>query len=150
MCALCNQELILPSKSISCGHIFCCKCITTWLTTNNCCPLKCGLIKSEGVHFISQIELEISDNVPIRCLYSSNGCQKILFRNSLERHIQECEYIVLSASRNADKGNSADLSKDMSRVSEFAVNNYVQPKCLHTLNNEDHNFVNKNIVKIDK
>ena len=90
LCSFCNQELNVPTKSQSCAHIFCYFCINNWLQKNSGCPLRCTSSLSKELVYLSPLELEEFENVPMRCAYHLRGCQQVLVKHSYAKHVQKC------------------------------------------------------------
>lgn len=91
LCTIC-QGLLWKSRSCaSCQHLFCNKCIRTWLQIHpNSCPFRCSPYQEKRpppyIH-------SLLGRLSIRCRNSSFGCNEILPYDLLEKHETiECEF----------------------------------------------------------
>jgi hypothetical protein len=92
-CAIC-QGLLWKSRSCaSCQHLFCNKCIRTWLQINpTSCPFRCTPYEEKRpppyIH-------SLLGRLSIRCRNSSYGCTDILLYDLLEQHENvECQFLT--------------------------------------------------------
>jgi len=92
-CAIC-QGLLWKSRSCaSCQHLFCNKCIRTWLQINpTSCPFRCSPYEEKRpppyIH-------SLLGRLSIRCRNSSFGCTEILPYDLLEQHqTVECQFLT--------------------------------------------------------
>jgi hypothetical protein len=90
-CAICQGLLWKPRSCASCQHLFCNKCIRTWLKVNSTsCPFRC--IPYEEKRAAPHIQSLLA-RLSIRCRNSSFGCTEILSYDSLEQHeTEECHF----------------------------------------------------------
>ena len=94
-CPICQCLLWKPSSCNTCQHLFCQKCLRTWLENPNSgkrCPFRCQPFEERrcppSIH-------SLLDRLKIYCRNSSLGCTKIISYNSLEQHESiECEYLT--------------------------------------------------------
>ena len=91
LCFLCQKPLISPLKT-TCQHVFCQKCILNWLTENLMCPCNCGILFTNELIRVQNLN-QISDNLHYRCPNYRNGCPLILMRKEIKSHIKnECKF----------------------------------------------------------
>jgi hypothetical protein len=91
VCAICQCLLWQPRSCASCQHLFCNKCIQTWLKINpNSCPYRCSPYQQKRAPpYIHSLLARLS----IHCRNSSFGCTEILPYDALEQHETfECQF----------------------------------------------------------
>ncbi|CAF3607475.1 unnamed protein product [Rotaria sordida] len=94
-CPICRCLLWNPRSCASCQHLFCQKCIQTWLEyskNDKTCPFRCQLYDERRCppSFHSLLS-----RVKIHCRNAPFGCSEVLAYDSLERHENvECKYLT--------------------------------------------------------
>ncbi|CAF1199097.1 unnamed protein product [Adineta steineri] len=90
-CLICKNLLWKARSCASCQHLFCNKCIRTWLTINSTsCPLRCSPYEEKRV---PPSICSLLSRLTIRCRNSSLGCTKVLSYDLLEKHeTDECQF----------------------------------------------------------
>ena len=98
-CPICQYLLWKPRSCSSCQHLFCQKCIQTWIeNTNNVnkCPFRCQSYEERRCPPYVQ---SLLSRLNIRCRNSSFGCTEILSYDNLEHHENvECKYLSKTCS----------------------------------------------------
>lgn len=87
-CPICTDIIEEPIYICGCNHKFCRKCIEDWCAKHTYCPT-CRQDCSSGVFK----EDDVIEKATFRCPFT--GCDKILLRNDLKRHEDECLFIQL-------------------------------------------------------
>jgi hypothetical protein len=90
-CAICQGLLWKPRSCASCQHLFCNKCIRTWLKINpTSCPFRCSPYEEKRAPpYIHSLLGRLS----VRCRNSSFGCTEILPYDLLQQHqTMECQF----------------------------------------------------------
>jgi hypothetical protein len=94
-CAICRCLLWKPRASATCRHLFCQKCIRTWLENPNSgkrCPFRCEAYEERRC---SPDVYSVLYYLNIRCRNTPLGCTQIVPYTSLEEHENnECEYLT--------------------------------------------------------
>ncbi|GBP76401.1 E3 ubiquitin-protein ligase RNF4 [Eumeta japonica] len=81
-CPICQDKLSKKLVSTKCGHVFCQRCLLTWLNTQNNCPTcRRRLGKRSAYHVLyldNNLCLEYLDEDPpkIHDLHASHGTEK--------------------------------------------------------------------------
>ena len=92
LCTICQGLLWKPKSCASCQHLFCNRCIRTWLQINpTSCPFRCSPYeeKRSPPHIHSLLA-----RLSIRCRNSTFGCTAILPYDALEQHeTVECLFL---------------------------------------------------------
>ncbi|CAF2067177.1 unnamed protein product [Rotaria magnacalcarata] len=94
-CPICRYLLWNPRSCSSCQHLFCQKCIQTWLKHSNAstqCPFRCPAYKERNCppSFSSLLS-----KTKIKCRNTSLGCTEVLSYDLLERHENvECKFLT--------------------------------------------------------
>jgi hypothetical protein len=63
-CPICLEQLSNEIKT-SCNHLFCKKCLDTWLSTKHTCPLCRNLLKQPSEIINNRMNLQIDVNAEI-------------------------------------------------------------------------------------
>ncbi|CAF0889167.1 unnamed protein product [Rotaria sp. Silwood1] len=94
-CPICRCLLWNPCSCASCQHLFCQKCIHTWLEyskSDKTCPFRC---QSYDERRCPPLFHSLLSRVKIQCRNASFGCSEVLAYDSLERHENvECKYLT--------------------------------------------------------
>lgn len=91
ICLLCKGPLRNPLKTI-CQHIFCQKCILSWLNKNLMCPCNCGIIFTNELMKIYDITSN-TGNFHYKCKNNKNGCDVILLHSEMDFHLENnCKF----------------------------------------------------------
>lgn len=90
VCGICGNVLRDP-KATECGHVFCHKCIHSWIDEYGVCPARCGEVEVEHLHRASHIQKKISCLLT-GCKFTKTGCKAILKLVDKELHEQTCHY----------------------------------------------------------
>lgn len=92
VCHICQGILWLPIACQNCETPYCSSCIEGWKQETSQpipCPNNCsGFIERK----CSAAIFHILSTLEVKCLYTSNGCNKILPYNSLDSHEEHCDY----------------------------------------------------------
>ncbi len=89
-CGVCDNILKDPRATI-CGHIFCRKCIHTWIEEYGVCPSRCGEVEIDNLLRDRKIEKKVSCLLTA-CRYTKVGCKAILKLADKEVHERNCHY----------------------------------------------------------
>ncbi|MEE6497940.1 hypothetical protein FKM82_002935 [Ascaphus truei] len=108
-CSICRGVLRCPVM-ISCGHIFCRKCILQWLKRQQTCP--CCRTEVKGKLFVLMHKLKRKINrLHVKCPNEQNGCPAQFPLLSCEEHAESCAFGIVGCS---NEGCPAEvLRKDM-------------------------------------
>ncbi|KAM4697723.1 RING finger protein 151 [Rhinophrynus dorsalis] len=126
---------------ISCGHIFCRKCILQWLKRQQTCP--CCRTETKGKLYVLMHKLKRKINqLAVKCPYEQNGCPAHFPLLSYDDHASSCAFEMLEC---YNEGCPAEvLRKDMCQHSESCE--YWRQRChmgcgtmLSPENREQHN-----------
>ena len=93
LCTICQGLLWKGKSCASCQHLFCDKCIRTWLQINpTSCPFRCSPYEEKRPPpYIHSLLSRLS----IRCRNSSFGCTAVLSYDALEQHeTVECLFLT--------------------------------------------------------
>lgn len=93
LCTICQGLLWKGKSCASCQHLFCDKCIRTWLRINpTSCPFRCSPYEEKRPPpYIHSLLSRLS----IRCRNSSFGCTAVLSYDALEQHETiECAFLT--------------------------------------------------------
>ena len=94
-CPVCQYLLWKPRACSSCRHVFCEKCIQTWLDnpiSRNKCPFRCEPFQDSPCPTYIQAALLRLD---IRCRNASFGCSHIVSYDQLEYHENvQCQFLT--------------------------------------------------------
>jgi len=77
-CPLCLEHLYKP-HTVSCGHVFCGRCIAVLQKTNSSCPFRCPAdeLRPSPLPQVSRM-LEVNDHRIARIVYSEDGVKHLL------------------------------------------------------------------------
>lgn len=89
-CGVCESVLSDP-RATDCGHVFCRKCIHTWIDEYGVCPSRCGEVEVDALHRAPQIEKKVSCLLT-GCKYTKVGCKAILKLADKDLHERNCHY----------------------------------------------------------
>ncbi|CAF1090423.1 unnamed protein product [Adineta steineri] len=93
-CPVCQCLLWKPCACSKCRHLFCRKCLYTWLENPNSgrrCPFRCEPFEEQDCSLSIQSRLNC---LYIHCRNLEFGCTQTLSYNSLEQHENvDCEYL---------------------------------------------------------
>lgn len=93
-CPICQYLLWKPRSCSSCQHLFCERCIRTWLESANLyrkCPFRCQPYVDRPCPPSVQ---SLLSHLNIRCRNSTLGCTQIVPYDRLEYHQNiECQYL---------------------------------------------------------
>lgn len=92
LCTICQGLLWKPKSCGSCQHLFCSRCIRTWLQINpTACPFRCSPYEERrSPPHIHSLLARLS----IRCRNNVFGCTAILAYDALEQHETiECSFL---------------------------------------------------------
>ncbi|PLW06211.1 hypothetical protein PCASD_11068 [Puccinia coronata f. sp. avenae] len=85
LCPICSEPWIQPVVAAGCGHMFCEKCIHTWIRHIPSCPIDRSSLPSNQLTQPPQILKELVDELVVIC---SLGCGWTGRRDSWKRHLE--------------------------------------------------------------
>lgn len=138
ICLLCQGDLRNPLKTV-CQHIFCQKCLLSWLNKNLICPCNCGIIFTNEL--IRVYDLNSNEkNLHYRCPNYYNGCGVILSHPEFSFHLRnDCKF-----PRNISMNTQSPLnSKDSESLLNFG-------KKMKEKNSEIKNNFEERILIVEK
>jgi len=76
-CPLCLEHLYKP-HTVSCGHVFCGRCVTVLLKTNSLCPFRCIIteLRPSPLPQVSRM-LEMNDHKVAKIIYREEEVQHL-------------------------------------------------------------------------
>jgi hypothetical protein len=97
LCSLCHFVLVNP-KQTPCGHVFCAKCITDYLTKgSNLCPQCSSKLTAAEIQPAPKIVSNLLMKLVTKCDALESGCAWFGEWIQLEDHLEkECEYILVN------------------------------------------------------
>ncbi|ESO97835.1 hypothetical protein LOTGIDRAFT_208992 [Lottia gigantea] len=115
-CVICLLVLREPQQT-KCGHRFCKVCIIKWLReSNKTCPVDNAKIVESDLFADNFAKREIQ-NFNVRCPNKSQGCEKIVMLNLIQKHIEDCPFGLIPCSNNcSDILLRRDLNHHLSSV----------------------------------
>ena len=88
-CSICTNVLNEPVLTECCGQNFCKNCLENWFKRARNCP-HCRKVNFKYIKN-RPLEREIND-LDIYCLNRNHGCDKVLPRGTLDKHLTTCEF----------------------------------------------------------
>lgn len=85
ICTICAEPWIAPVMTPQCGHVFCEKCIHTWLRHNHSCPHDRTMLDSRQMVSAPRILRELVDELVVIC---SLGCGWEGRRDAWKPHLE--------------------------------------------------------------
>ncbi|XP_077305508.1 RING finger protein 151 [Lithobates pipiens] len=96
LCSICHGVLRCPVM-VSCGHIFCRKCILQWLKRQQTCP--CCRTEVKGKLLVQMHKLKKRINrLQVKCPNEGQGCPAIFPLLRTEEHAESCAFGLLCCS----------------------------------------------------
>ncbi|XP_053327997.1 RING finger protein 151 [Spea bombifrons] len=90
LCSICRGVMKCPVM-ISCGHIFCRKCILQWLKRQQTCPCCRTEVKGKLYVLMHKLKRKIS-RLQVKCPNEQNGCPALFPLLRSEEHTESCAY----------------------------------------------------------
>jgi E3 ubiquitin-protein ligase NRDP1 len=91
MCSICS-EILRDPLTTECEHLYCRECISDWLKDNRTCPIDRLYIHLRNLRPAPRVIRNLLGKLDIHCDYMSDGCQKIVPLETLDRHVNDCYY----------------------------------------------------------
>ncbi|CAG0901757.1 unnamed protein product [Cyprideis torosa] len=89
ICDICTDVLNNPQELTTCGHIFCKRCITQWISQNQTCPKDRKNITSSSLRDPSVIWCQMLGDLRVRC--PESGCKDVVTLDALSNHRRSCK-----------------------------------------------------------
>ena len=89
LCSICLSVFEKPVQ-VSCGHVFCRKCIWNWLFDHESCPVDRSHVVMEDMKRIEIPLKNILDRQEMKCRFQ--GCNEISTLSRIESHIHCCPF----------------------------------------------------------
>lgn len=89
-CGICGQVLKDP-RATQCGHVFCSRCLSSWIDNYGICPNRCGEVEVETTRRALHIEKRIS-GLFVVCKNQRLGCAVQVQLIDKESHEKSCPY----------------------------------------------------------
>lgn len=97
ICPICTECIIEPVSLVTCGHLFCLKCIQTYFNIMQKNDCFCPLCKCQTSSFVPNLLAKsLLHSVMFLCPMHNNGCTSIGTREELTKHLDfECKYFKM-------------------------------------------------------
>jgi len=96
LCAICQCVLSNPTEASTCRHVFCHKCITTWLNSGaRTCPTCRAAMTSYDLRRALPALCNVIGRLVMQCVNHSAGCSTRLPVERLETHLRtDCQWVL--------------------------------------------------------
>lgn len=147
ICPICSGVLENPVQAADCEHAFCSTCINDWLTRQTTCPIDRGILRKNQLKPVPRILRNLLSRLKITCSNSELGCQMILKMDTLQAHLQECDFNPkkpVTCNRGCDLTMPKDKFNNHDCITELKTLAHRQKNQITTLQKEveevrDHN-----------
>ena len=121
ICSICFHVLKDPVLCPRNHHCFCRACITKHLENSQRCPTCADELTVETLAEPQRMVKDILNELNIRCIYKSRGCQEILQLQHIDRHEATCGFTPAVCTNQGCGAslNQRDLIQHESEVCEF-------------------------------
>jgi len=104
LCAICQCVLFNPTEAATCRHVFCHKCITTWLNSGaRTCPTCRSVLTSYDLRRALPALCNVIGRLVMQCVNHAVGCSKRLPVEQLEQHLHtDCQWVTESCECGAE------------------------------------------------
>ncbi|XP_044760518.1 E3 ubiquitin-protein ligase NRDP1 isoform X1 [Coccinella septempunctata] len=92
ICPICSGVLEDPLQAPACEHAFCKGCISEWISRQPTCPVDRLTVTSAQLRQVPRILRNLLSRLCINCDNAPYGCTQVLKLDSLNSHLEECEY----------------------------------------------------------
>ncbi|KAK9871514.1 hypothetical protein WA026_012885 [Henosepilachna vigintioctopunctata] len=92
ICPICSAVLEDPLQAPTCEHAFCKSCITEWISRQPTCPVDRQNVTSAQLRQVPRILRNLLSRLCINCDNTPYGCTRVLKLDSLQSHLEECEF----------------------------------------------------------
>ncbi|KAM0789474.1 hypothetical protein ACM66B_000294 [Microbotryomycetes sp. NB124-2] len=108
-CPICRAPFVQPVMSPQCQHVFCQQCIHRALSTTKSCPIDRTRLEPIELVRAPRIIEHLCDELQVYCSNKQLGCDAVLERSALDRHLRR----NCSATRSsvANKGKAVDRAE---------------------------------------
>lgn len=89
-CGICSQVLRYPAAT-PCGHIYCSRCLSTWVSCYGVCPERCRELEVHLLERVVHIDHLIS-GLAVRCKNRPAGCRVTVTLAEKSIHEASCAY----------------------------------------------------------
>ena len=94
-CGICREPLVQPLTT-QCHHTFCRECLGRAIRPRRICPC-CRHYLTRPVMVPNKIVIDMLDEMKVYCLLRSRGCQEILARSDIAKHMMhDCGYLLVA------------------------------------------------------
>ena len=96
LCAICQCVLSNPTEASTCRHVFCHKCIMTWLNSGaRTCPTCRSVMTSYDLRRALPALCNVIGRLVMRCVNHTAGCSTQLPVERLETHLRtDCQWVL--------------------------------------------------------
>ncbi|KAK7507684.1 hypothetical protein BaRGS_00001619 [Batillaria attramentaria] len=91
ICCICYCVLHQP-RECRCRHVFCKKCIETWLSNHFTCPTCRTTVRFNHLQPVLPLVQNMLNNLTMICDFHEHGCQDKITMEQYENHIKTCQF----------------------------------------------------------
>lgn len=92
LCSICGHVLQYPLQIKNCEHCFCTGCLDEWLKHQRVCPVDRGPVSESSLVPVPRILRNLLSRLKIKCENQQFGCTMVVHLDSLQSHIDDCQY----------------------------------------------------------
>ena len=93
LCPICGHVLQNPLQIKNCEHCFCTPCIEEWMKHQQICPVdRSPVVSLSNLIPAPRILRNLLSRLRIKCENEQFGCSAVVSLDSLEAHVNECQY----------------------------------------------------------
>ena len=133
ICQICLFFVIDPVECLTCGSIFCKKCLYEYTLYSKHCPNRCDI----NYRPVNRILKNLINSVKVPCIYYHKGCREILTYETFYSHVKICEFspymcnqcYFVDVKENIE--NHCNICQKLNEFKDFSNNNKKRFICRH-------------------
>ncbi|GAA5896927.1 hypothetical protein JCM5296_002661 [Sporobolomyces johnsonii] len=113
-CPICRAPMIHPAMPASCQHLFCHPCISRALDLSPTCPIDRAPLTLADLVPAPRVVSDLLDELRVKCSNARDGCDHVVRRDDVERHVRDECRVEQARKRGAvkGKGKATDVGRD--------------------------------------
>lgn len=129
-CCICYDDIDKKAIAPCCSNAFCFKCINTWMSTNQTCPLCKHMITSDSIYVVHEDSLIFANQEVLdkyqnldKLLQTFGADRRVLIFSEYDTSLEKIKHVLCGCDMPFSnfKGHSASIAKTIERYSKGVI-----------------------------